>query len=78
MSLGDRILIDKYPKNGDSKLNSIGLGVKTPLSYHIIMRISFGCDLSILEFSFVFSNKLRKVIIVNYPIGLYFRFFTNG
>lgn len=31
----DRILIDKYPKNGDSKSNSIGLGVKIPLSYHI-------------------------------------------
>ncbi|PJN67769.1 reverse transcriptase domain-containing protein [Bacillus mycoides] len=35
MSVRDRILIDKYPKNGDSKSNSIGLGVKIPLSYHI-------------------------------------------
>lgn len=29
------IVIDKYPKNGKSKGNKIGLGVKIPLSYHL-------------------------------------------
>lgn len=29
------IVIDKYPKNGSAKTNTIGLGVKVPLSYHL-------------------------------------------
>lgn len=31
---GSGIVIDKYPKNGNSEGNKIGLGVKIPLSYH--------------------------------------------
>ncbi|MGR6341496.1 reverse transcriptase domain-containing protein [Priestia megaterium] len=33
--LGKEIVIDKYPKNGSAKNNTIGLGVKVPLSYHL-------------------------------------------
>lgn len=29
------IVIDKYPKNGSAKNNTIGLGVKIPLSFHL-------------------------------------------
>ncbi|MBQ4870041.1 RNA-directed DNA polymerase [Priestia megaterium] len=32
---GKEIVIDKYPKNGSAKTNTIGLGVKVPLSYHL-------------------------------------------
>lgn len=33
--LGQEIIIDNYPKNGSAKTNTIGLGVKVPLSYHL-------------------------------------------
>lgn len=55
--LGKEIVIDKYPKNGLSKTNTIGLGVKVPLSYHLKSN----------RYSYLFNDKseVKKVEELN-------------